>query len=986
MLKRLVGIAFLIIIAVSAVLYFFGADILKRKLKNELYSHMNINFEYNTIILSSINPLEIIITDITLKKRKEFDLSIKSIRTELNIIEIISNWSNKSIRSVLVVDNLKSNIKLSTTTKPATIDSSGIATPSNIGSFDLKEYFKSNFGIMHLDFTFKITKFDNTIYATDGNYRFTGSDTLFKITGLDKPILLNLNALIYSQNTFGPLSGIYVPIKTTSQFVINHGVFKLLKSDTSIADVKSTLQAQIILNNLDFDSSIKIHTPQIEAISFLKRYQNQFPFTDQAGAMTLDIGAKGNIKSIADVQLKGHLVVKSFSAHMKYKTPDLSLQGPLKLDLNSTFTYFNKTPAIMATSWKLNLDKSELAYKNIFHKDNSIRLQTEGTASYSSDITIDQFRLWFHTMDISIKGMASQLRSSDLSVSLKPLKLQDFKKFLPNNKDFDISGDLELEALVKGFLNQPKYLTVDVKKIKANNVKYYLDFKNDLFSANGPLYFTLLGHLLYERAQVLSGSIKGFGDLTQLKVSHRNQVRKNKSDLFKAAWTIQAKDGRLNIEKLLLNTYLTNLTVKGLPPLSQEDQFNLTIDLASLNWPLIKPMLPKNEWLDTIADMKNKGTITAKGKLDPFQPLESQLEINSNLQTDITSLDLPFNFHFSKQPPVNQDEIPVALTTPDAFIQNTDLLRRVRWNHKVSINKLTFKNSSSFHNVNLAADLANNNIRVSGDIKYIFNGRLAFSEVSIPLTQPDPIITYKLNSSNISFSPLVEFIMPEYKEIIDGVANFEVAGQTKIPGTLNFKKDLIAKGQFRIPESKIYMLKLLNEIKQRFSPGKSQNVSINNLSASTEAEFEVKDSNITIAYFKSKAPNNDEIELNGQIGFDLDSQIKALLKLVSLPVHGDFLAANQNAAGQIEIPITIEGNLMQPKWSFVGNTFEKMTQTFVDYQKNKAKILIDRKIAAAKVQAQAEIDKRKKEVQNEIEFKKKELSEEAKKKLGELFK
>ncbi|OYZ17284.1 MAG: hypothetical protein B7Y39_15410, partial [Bdellovibrio sp. 28-41-41] len=88
----------------------------------------------------------------------------------------------------------------------------------------------------------------------------------------------------------------------------------------------------------------------------------------------------------------------------------------------------------------------------------------------------------------------------------------------------------------------------------------------------------------------------------------------------------------------------------------------------------------------------------------------------------------------------------------------------------------------------------------------------------------------------------------------------------------------------------------------------------------------------------------------------------------------------------LEIPIIIQGNLMQPKWSFAGNTVEKMTQNFIEYQKTKVKQHVDRKVAEVKDQAQAEVDKKKKEAELEIEKKKKELENEAMKQLNGLFK
>ncbi len=990
MLKKAFVFVFVVGLIIGSALYFMGPGLLKRKLKKEIFSKSQIELEYDTLTVLAYNPLKLSISNITVKKTKELDATIKTVVAELNLLDILTHLASKSVQVSVIIDDLKSNVRTATSLAPGNESASSGPIASSFGTLDLKDFLNTSFGIGNLNFLFKITKFDMTAQLEQTSYRVNGNDLSLKLKDLDSPIQFDFAANLFSQTGLGPLSNIYVPIKSQSEITINHGVLNLVKSETTVADIKNSIRAQINLNTLDFDTNGKINIPDIAALPFIKKYQAQLPISDPTGILNLEVAAKGNVNAIPAAQVKGQISLKSFTANFKFKNPDISFQGPVNLELGSTFTYMNRIPALSSASWKVNLDEAEISYKDLFYKNKSVRLATEGTISYSSDLTIDRFRMWFHTMDVSVNGMASMLRASDLTVAIKPFKLQEFKKFLPNNKDFDISGDVELDGQIKGFLNQPKYLTVNLRKIQANNLKYYLKFKNDLISIDGPLSLTVNGKMLVERSQVLTGSITGHSDFTPLTITQGTEIRKTNTDLLKADWSIQAKDGKLNIEKLYLNTFLTTFTLKGTPPLSKEDSFNVSVDLDSLNWKKVKPMLPANEWLNTVSDMKNKGHVTVKGKLDPFQPIESQFAIDADLETTIDSVSLPFNFHLSKQPPANPAKPEPKLLVPEAFVSTAPLLRKIHWDQKVIIQNVSFKDSSKFQNITLAANLANNNLRLNGEVKSLFNGSLTFTDVNIPLTEPDPKIKYTLNSANISFSPLVDFVMPEYKELISGVANFEVTGQSKMPGTLNFKNDLVAKGRFRIPTSEVNMLKLVDEMKQKFSAAKDigvpSAVPVSNLNASTESEFEIKSSKIQLTGFKAVARNNDEINLNGQIQFDLESKIEGVFKLVNLPAQGDFLLANQNKAGQIEVPISIEGNLKQPKWSFAGNTFDKMTQKFIDYQKNKVKVAADRQIAQAKDQANAEVEKQKKAAEKQLEDKKKEFENAAKKKLGDLFK
>ncbi len=991
MLKRTLILFFTILIAIGSAVYFLGPAYLKRKINLFAYSSMRLEASYDKIKIDSLDPLKIEISNISAKKNKDFFFSIKKLNVELNLKDILKNWDNKSVKFQLFVDGFNvfyKDVPVPGTEKPTEL-------PKNVSAeaaANMRDYLKSKYGINELDLLVKIGKFDYQIQMSAGTYRLYGNNTTLKISNLETPIDFSLNSYLYSDANLGPLSKMYVPINIQTQVTVKNAVANILKSEFQIAGIKNTFNGLLSLKNMDFDTTLKTHIPNIEALDFLKTYKDKFSVSDARGAVTLDMVFRGNVNNLLATQIKGILNLTSFEAKAKYKTADASAQGPINLEMSTSFVLTNLIPSITTASWKLGLDNCSLAYKDMFLKEAGVTLYSEGTISYITNLNIDRFKLLFHTLDMSAKGFASYERSSDISITVKPFKLQDFKKFLPNNKDHDISGDVEVDAQIKGFLTQPKNLSVNIKKVQASNVKYFLKYKNDKVALEGPVSFNFLGVLALESAQVLKGSITGNSDLTSLVVTQDAKVLKTNTDPFKMNWVIQAHNGRLNIDKLNVNTFLSSFVVSGRPPIAPDDTFDLKLNLENLNWNKAKAYLPTNEWLNTVADMSNKGTIQVQGKLDPFEIQHSKWHLNSDLETTITALTMPFNFHLSNNKPTGTVATPEPhLTIAPAFIKDKELLKTVRWNHKVNIQKVTFKDSpAQFQNIALTANLHNSKLTMAGEIGYIFKGKMAFSDVVIPLIETDPKINFKMTSANLSFSPLVEFVLPEYKDLISGVSNFTIDGQTKLPGTLNFKKDLVAQGNFVIPASEVHTLKLINEVKQQFAAikdfGVPSMVPVSNLGASTKSEFEIRNLTLQLKKFNATIRGGDELNLDGQVKFDLDSKINAILKLVSVPVHGEFMMANKSPSGHLEIPIIIQGNLMQPKWSFAGNTVEKMTQNFIDYQKTKVKQQVDRKVAEVKDQAQAEVEKKKKEAELEIEKKKKELENEAMKKLNGLFK
>lgn len=990
MLKRMLIFLFVILCGFSAVVYLLGPSYLKRKVKLYVYALARVEASYDQIKIESYNPVKVSITNITGKKSNDFHFSAKSVSAELNLKDILLNWGNKFVKFHLIIDGVNvfyKDVPIAGMEKETKLPNDMNAA----AAANMRDFLKSRYNINELDLLIKIGKFDYTVHVSAGKYRLYGNNTTLKISNIETPIDFTLNSYLYSDENLGPLSKAYVPINIHSQVTVKDAAANILKSEIQIAGIKNTFSGLVGLKNMDFDTTLRTQIPKIEALNFLNTYKDKFPISDARGSAGLEIVVRGNLNNLPASQVKGIFELKSFEALAKYKNADININGPLALNSKTSFTFTNMVPAINSTTWDLKLDNCTISYKDFFQKQPGVRLTSEGTVSYITDLSIERFKLLFHKLDVTLKGSASQNKASDISIAVKPFKLQDFKQFLPYNKNHDISGDIEVDAQIKGFLSQPKYLSVNVRKIQANNIKYFLKYKNNLVAVEGPISLHFLGSLSVENSKVSKGSITGNSDLSSLVITQDKTIRKAATDPFKLNWFVQAKDGHLSIEKLDVNTFLTNFSLKGRPPLSQEDSFDLTLNLESLNWKKAKAYLPPNEWLDTIADMNNKGSIQVRGRLDPFEIQHSKWSMDTNMQTTISTLAMPFNFHLTNKPVVANAPPEPALTIPAAFIKDRTLLKTVRWNHKVNIENVTFKGSpAQFQKISLVANLSNNNLAMQGEIGQFFNGKMNFSDVVVPLVEPDPLILFKMTSANLSFSPLVEFVMPEYKNLISGVSNFEVKGHTKMPGTLNFKKDLAAKGRFVIPVSQVHTMNLINEVKQRFASikdfGVPSAVKVGDMSASTQSEFEIKNLNLQLTKFNATAGNRDEINLDGNVQFDLNSKIAAVVKLVNVPVRGDFLLANQSKSGHLEIPVFIEGNLMQPKWSFVGNTLEKMTQNFIEYQKKQAQAAVNRKVAEVQQQAQDEINKKKKEADAEFEKRKKELESEALKKLNGLFK
>ena len=96
MLKKAFVFVFVVVLTIGSALYFMGPGLLKRKLKKEIFSKSQIELEYDTLTVLAYNPLKLSISNITVKKTKELDATIKTVVAELNLLDILTHLASKS--------------------------------------------------------------------------------------------------------------------------------------------------------------------------------------------------------------------------------------------------------------------------------------------------------------------------------------------------------------------------------------------------------------------------------------------------------------------------------------------------------------------------------------------------------------------------------------------------------------------------------------------------------------------------------------------------------------------------------------------------------------------------------------------------------------------------------------------------------------------------------------------------------------------------
>ncbi|MCB0369566.1 MAG: hypothetical protein KDD45_09005, partial [Bdellovibrionales bacterium] len=257
-------------------------------------------------------------------------------------------------------------------------------------------------------------------------------------------------------------------------------------------------------------------------------------------------------------------------------------------------------------------------------------------------------------------------------------------------------------------------------------------------------------------------------------------------------------------------------------------------------------------------------------------------------------------------------------------------------------------------------------------------------KTSIPLTTPDPNSTYSVIAKNIDLDQIISIMLPDYSHLIKGQANLSCSGTSYLPNSVNFAKGLSLSGQFDYPNGKIETLNIIALVKDRLQkiPGISSSemkIIQEPMEGKISSGFVMKNQIITLTQFKLESLKQEEINLSGQLMPNKDINMKGSLKLVHLPLKGDFIVANQDNSGRVVFPIDIKGSLLHPQWSFLGNSIDTMKNKFFEYEKNKS-------INLAKKEVVKKSQQLKQSAQKEIDAQKRNITNSAKKALEGLFK
>lgn len=944
------------------------------EVKNQVQKKFEIDLDFSTLQINSLNPVGLKINNLTAKKKNLFDIEAQSI--EIKIVNLLALLQQKTKKPDidLTINNFK--IELLATDKNMTNESPSKNTQSPLPFNSLEKALPNNPYVNNINLDFSLE--NGFVIFKKNNEKTIDLKTkilTLAINDLKEPLKINFEGEIKSLvDNFG----LSYPLTMSSYLQYSNGWIEAINADFSFIGIENKLNFKFHPASKYIDLSSEIDVPNLNKLPI--GLVENFPLSKLLGSLKSNFKVAGYVEK--SPLITGDVDLKIFSADLSLKQKDIASSGNFNLNLKTKFDYQQKL-TVHNIKWAADFTKAYFEKTNFFKKPIGIPFVTEGSGAFKEDFNLEKFKLHFDQIQAEAQGLLSLDKASQFSFEVPEFDFKGFEKYLLFIPQYPISGKFAAKGEVQGLLKDPKNLNLNLSQVKLSQLKYTLYKKINDVEIEGPIKADFQGALHVNKQVAIKGDLKGHIDADSLNIKKNGDSLKVGDDPLKVEFKTNVVNQKIQIENFDIKSMFGYVQISGKPPIGFNDPLNLNLKVNKINWMRIRNFLPKNEITNNIKNITANGTLNITGSINEKDLLSSPLMITGSSQVGISEILIPWDLALSTAPGNKAKESEEKLIIPEPFVPQKDLLAKIKVSNTLSIDKVLLKDKSSFEGLLFTTKIENNNLLFDGSIKKIFNGDLKVKSVAVPLTSIDPVIHYTVASQGIDLAAMLSIFLPNYKDLIKGQASLQVDGSSHLPYSVNFKKNLQAKGQFNYADGKLNTLDMAKLVKEKLMllPGISLPKKIDNsqIEGAIKSNFELKNLTITVADFSAKSKKNEELQLNGSINTELEADLKAQLLLVDLPLKGDFINANKDSQGRVSFPIEIKGNLTEPKWNFVGNSLETMTNKYMNNEKQKVMTLASKEVEKKKNEAQ-------RAVQSEVNKQKNRLENEAKKALDGLFK
>lgn len=628
---------------------------------------------------------------------------------------------------------------------------------------------------------------------------------------------------------------------------------------------------------------------------------------------------------------EGDFQANDVGADLAFKDPRANIDGPLIVNGEGKFLYNNSQLEVPKVDLKVDLDAARVQVPDMLSKAAKVPLKV------SLNGTGDQQKLKISALDFELWNLKGQARgdidlkapwNAQLSFNVPLVNLKGSESILIPLRASPVQGDFGLRGSLNGPLTEvmgkAKIVIEDLSLKKFSAVATYE--REGLMKVRGPVKMDLQSSLEWH------GGLKAAQGRGNVDLGGAGLVlgplRKEAGAKFDARFALRTLGNAILIDEMELASFVGNVGVKGQVKQTTPPDLAISIDAKPLNLRELRIAMP--EMRDLLPKGEVTGRIKIQGKLDTAKPWHNlPIVVSGDVSADLPEYIMTAAPQPAKKPaPGAGPAQPAPAEKPGAaFLPDGELTRNLALNLKAKVNVFK-KDDLQILGVNTTGRLANGKFAGDVSLREIFGGSVQLKNLEVPLLRDNPVIQGSAAWQNLITENVLGFVKPEYKTMASGRMAGTSEFSTVMPSASDFMMRLKARGDAHLEPmilSTVKIGEMINGLIAKAPMLKLKQVKSEPLRGKMKLQYELANGVLNLPSLVATDVNNSEVQLKGKVVLsNFTGDLVGTFYWAQAEVKGCILEGNADSQGRLAVPLAIQGNLMNPGTSVVGDIVSKL--------------------------------------------------------------
>jgi hypothetical protein len=750
------------------------------------------------------------------------------------------------------------------------------------------------------------------------------------------------------------------PISTRFNIGVASQRAKITSGVIDIGGLKINLSSESALDGQSASWNIAIDSKELKELDL---ETNFFKKGDIQGAINAQI--QGQFNKDSGVTTNGKILAPNLAISVKLDQADTKIQGYALVNTETQFEIVNNEPQTLSTQTSVDLTNLYIQQGNLFIKPHKVPLSFMASASIKDKVVqVENAGFKLAKLNLSAIGSANLKNPKapmiNFSLKLPKTSLTGLEKMVLPLKQYPLRGSIQANATIKGNASNPESLYLKLSPVEIRGLSGRFAWKDKDKQISGPVQANAVASITAQGKDLKAANVNMQVNLSGMRILFADKLRKPAKSPLKLNLVARKKGNQIFVQKSTLVTGAGNISLTGNVKSPQRPNFNLKLNTSKISFSKLTGLVPMLKKFKLSGH--SKLSVATRGTYDFKKGIEkSPISVSGKATVVVPKFayKLPEKKKDAKEPEKPEEETPVD---PGPLAPNWPIIRNANLSLDAKLGLLDL-HKTKISKIHLKGRFKKGVVSGKLNIGRVFRGSARVSRVSLSVLKKSPPLKFKAGIKNINLADSFNFLMPDWKGLIEGIATGQVSGTFEHPSLKDYLKKSNIKGGLNILNAKVDSLQFDKKINDNLKkvPGLGQNKSVKLVKSKAKlaTNFHLREGICHMENFDLHFVDNNQFVAKGKVFLNKKLDMDATAYLIDSPVKGSVKAANSDKQGRLVVPVKVKGSVFSPDVQVLDSTLQKMAKKTAEYEAKKATKKLEKK-------AKKEIEKAGKDLLNNL--------------------